>query len=284
MKIGIIVEMFRQPLEQGIVRAKELGAEGIQIYAVSNYLNMLKDSPERIAEIKRLCDENGLAVSAVCADLGGHGFADLAGNRERIEKTKKILDASAVLGTKVLTTHIGVVPSDPQDPVYKGMVNILREIGSYAADRGFTLAIETGPETPELLLRFLQDIGVRGVGVNMDPANLVMVQNADPANAVRLLGKYIVHTHAKDGIQYRTCDAKRVYDAFAEGGFDQLIQETGELFAELPLGKGKVPWDRYLAALNDIGYEGFLTVERECGENPDRDIANAVSFLKEKLH
>ena len=74
MKIGMIVESLRRPLEEGIRRARELGAEGIQIYAVSRYLDMLNDSPGKLKSLKTLANDNGLAVSAVCSDLGGHGF------------------------------------------------------------------------------------------------------------------------------------------------------------------------------------------------------------------
>ena len=89
MKIGIIVESLRRPLEEGIRRARELGAEGIQIYAVSRYLDMLNDSPGKLKSLKTLANDNGLAVSAVCSDLGGHGFSDPAGNPERLEKTRR---------------------------------------------------------------------------------------------------------------------------------------------------------------------------------------------------
>lgn len=283
MKIGMIVESLRCPLETGIPRARELGADGIQIYAVSPYLDMLNDSPDKLKILKETAEKNGLVFSAVCSDLGGHGFSDPPGNPERIEKTRRIMEASRIFNTHVLTTHIGVVPSDRNSKLYAEVVETLQTVGALAADNGMVLAIETGPESPEQLNQFLLDVDHKNIGVNMDPANLVMVQNADPAAAVRLLGKYIVHTHAKDGIHFQDCDPKRVYDAFAEGGFDQLIAETGELFREVELGKGQVDWNEYLKALREVGYDGFLTIEREVGSHPEKDIADAVRFLKSNL-
>ena len=283
MKIGMIVESLRCPLETGIPRARELGADGIQIYAVSPYLDMLNDSPDKLKILKETAEKNGLVFSAVCSDLGGHGFSDPPGNPERIEKTRRIMEASRIFNTHVLTTHIGVVPSDRNSKLYAEVVETLQTVGALAADNGMVLAIETGPESPEQLNQFLLDVDHKNIGVNMDPANLVMVQNADPAAAVRLLGKYIVHTHAKDGIHFQDCDPKRVYDAFAEGGFDQLVAETGELFREVELGKGQVDWNEYLKALREVGYDGFLTIEREVGSHPEKDIADAVGFLKSNL-
>ena len=283
MKIGMIAESLRCPLETGIPRARELGADGIQIYAVSPYLDMLNDSPDKLKILKETAEKNGLVFSAVCSDLGGHGFSDPPGNPERIEKTRRIMEASRIFNTHVLTTHIGVVPSDRNSKLYAEVVETLQTVGALAADNGMVLAIETGPESPEQLNQFLLDVDHKNIGVNMDPANLVMVQNPDPAAAVRLLGKYIVHTHAKDGIHFQDCNPKRVYDAFAEGGFDQLVAETGELFREVELGKGQVDWNEYLKALREVGYDGFLTIEREVGSHPEKDIANAVRFLKSNL-
>ncbi len=154
-------------------------------------------------------------------------------------------------------------------------------MGQYAAERGITFAIETGPEPAVRLASFLDEVNSVGMGVNLDPANLIMVQNEDPVQAVYTLQHYIVHTHAKDGVQYRPCDPVKVYDAFAEGGIEGL--NLGDYFNELPLGEGKVDWPRYLAALSEVGYQGYLTVEREVGANPEADIRTAVEFLRKRI-
>ncbi len=119
-----------------------------------------------------------------------------------------------------------------------------------------------------------------GVRVNFDPANLVMVLGEDPAQAAEILGEYIVHTHAKDGILVKKTDPEIIYKFFAEGGIEDFRLE--DYFREVPLGKGQVNFDRYLNALVKTGFKGFLTVEREVGENPEQDILEAVQFLKLK--
>jgi sugar phosphate isomerase/epimerase len=101
-----------------------------------------------------------------------------------------------------------------------------------------------------------------------------MVTGDNPARAVYNLKDYIVHTHAKDGKQLFYKDPEIVY------GMVESHIVTGPSFIEVPLGEGSVNWDEYLSALNDIGYKGFLTIEREVGESPEQDIRNAVLFLK----
>ena len=108
-----------------------------------------------------------------------------------------------------------------------------------------------------------------------------MVTDDDPVEAVYTLKDYIVHTHAKDGILLKKTDPKVIYDFFAEGGIGDL--RLDEYFKEVLLGLGKMPFERYLKALDDIGYNGFLTVERETGADPAKDIGAAVEFLKEKI-
>ncbi|MDD4817012.1 MAG: sugar phosphate isomerase/epimerase [Victivallaceae bacterium] len=283
MKIGMIAEMLREPLFQSLDTAKAMGATGVQLYAVYGDHNFLEMSDEEMLKIKQHCDKLGLKVSAVCADLGGHGFASEKDNPERIAKTKKIVDKAVLLGAPVLTTHIGVVPADPESHNYKLMADALRECGKYAESKGITLAIETGPEPATRLKKFLDYIGCKGVGVNLDPANLAMVCRDDPAKAAHTLAKYIVHTHAKDGHNFRPCDPAEVYAAFADGGFEKMVKEAGPIFREMPLGQGDVNWDEYMAALKEIGYNGFLTIEREVGDNPKADIAMAIDFLKARI-
>ena len=120
------------------------------------------------------------------------------------------------------------------------------------------------------------------MGVNLDPANFTMVTGQDATEAVYILKDYIVHTHAKDGIMLDpTQDPANVYHSFAVGGVEALNACRG--FKETPLGEGKVDWKSYLGALREIGYDGFLTIEREAGSNPEADIEKAVSFLREYI-
>lgn len=162
------------------------------------------------------------------------------------------------------------------------MLNACREIGRYAEQNDVIFAAETGPEKAVTLKNFLDNVNSKGIGVNLDPANLVMVVADDPVEAVYTLKDYIVHTHAKDGIMLKQCNPVAVYDAFAECGINGF--DFGAFFNEVPLGEGDVDWDDYLKALFEIGYKGFLTIEREVGENPEDDIRKSVDFLRKKIN
>lgn len=279
MKIGVMLDSFRMSFAEGARAAAELGADGVQIYAVTG--DFCPEMPEeKKEECRRILAENGLVVSALCGDLGGHGFERAQDNPARIEKTKAIMDMALEFSTRVVTTHIGCVPHDETDPMYAVMQNALRELGEYGERIGVSLAIETGPEPTAVLAKFLAPLPA-SVAVNYDPANLVMVTGDDPVVGVANLADRIVHTHVKDGLRLKESDAREVYGAFAEGGIE--CEKLGEYFCETPLGEGGVPMDAYFEALRAAGYDGFLTVEREVGGNPYADIKIAVDYLKTKL-
>lgn len=275
--IGVIVDSFQVEIPEAVKKAASIGAQGIQVY--STYGDM---APENLTGSKRseflkLVKDNGLVISALCGDLGGGGFTHPEKNPEKIERSKRILDLALELETNVVTTHIGVVPSDSGAERYKIMQEACAELAGYADSIGAHFAIETGPETSLVLKEFLDSLNSTGVAVNLDPANLVMVTGDDPAKAVFNLKDYIVHTHAKDGRQLFYMDPEIVY------GMVKSHIVTGPSFEEVPLGEGSVNWDEYLKALNEIGYKGFLTIEREVGDDPEADIRKAVVFLKEKM-
>lgn len=285
MKIGVIVETLRLPLREGIRTAAEIGCEGIQFYGASTRwgFNLLERTPAEARELYKYIRDCGLIVSAVNSDLPGHGFGRADEVPERVKNVRRVIDMALEFDCRIITNHIGVVPADPADPEYAVMVDSLGQAAAHAASRGSTVAIETGPEPSRVLKRLLGDVASPALAINMDPANLAMVQNEDAENAVNTLAGHIIHTHAKDGVHLQDCDAKAVYDAFADGGFAALQAKTGKLFEEVPLGQGQVRWDAYLAALKRTGFDGFLTIEREAGADPRADIRMAVDFLREKL-
>ena len=276
MKIGVITDCFKLPLEKSIALASELGFDGVQIYATSGEFSPELSAFERLS-IKRILDREKLEVSALCGDMGGFGFQIEKDNPDRIEKTKRIIDLACDFDTRTVTTHIGVIPADVAHPRYSVMRDALSRCGEYAAKRGVTLAIETGPESATVLYNFVKSIEA-GVGVNLDPANFVMVTGQNPVEAVEILGKYIVHTHAKDGVMLRQTDPERIYGCFASGNEEKI--DISEYFYEAPLGKGQVDFPAYIRALSKIGYEGYLTVERETGADPKSDIILARDTIK----
>ena len=259
--IGKQPKCLDSPLKKTVPIAASIGAKGIQAYASYGELVPEHMTDAAIKEWLDLVKCHGMVFSAICGDLGGHGFEDEAENKDRVERSKRIIDLAKKLECNVVTTHIGTVPVE-ENAKKEVMRKACRELAVYADSIGSAFAVETGPETAQVLGDFLDSLGAGGVRVNYDPANLVMVVADDPVKGVYTLGKYIVHTHAKDGVQHKA---------------DPLEWE------EVPLGKGGVQWDGYLKALNDIGYTGFLTIEREVGDTPEADIRMAADFLRDRL-
>lgn len=278
--IGIITDSLRdQDTVSAIKKAAQLGANGVQMYATSGV-----NAPENLdtgkrRELLNVVKDNGLVFSAICGDLG-QGFGDPEKNPALIEKSKRILDLAKELECDIVTTHIGVVPSDPSHERYKIMQEACFALSRYADSIGSHFAIETGPETSLTLKNFLDTLGSTGVAVNLDPANLVMVTGDDPVQAVYNLKDYIVHTHAKDGIRLRESNPEFIYRSVHPVPEEYF---GVQYFEEVPLGTGKVDFPAYLAALDDIGYHGFLTIEREVGDNPEKDIRTAVDFLQKLI-
>lgn len=286
MQIGVIIESFREPLFQALETAASIGIKGVQMYAVCKDHDLIRMTESERMKLKQHIEKLGLKVASICGDLGGHGFQDEKGNPERVKLSKQIIDLCVFFGTKVMTTHIGVVPTRNDSPVFKAMAAALREVGGYAASKGCTLAVETGPEPISRLIEMIKASGDRGIGINFDPANLAMVLNVNPALEVPLAGKYIVHTHAKDGLHLRDFNPSDVYgtlDTYDLTPPEEQSKDKSPVFKEVPLGQGQVNWTEYLAALRQIGYDGFLTIEREVGENPKADIVMAVDFLKSRI-
>lgn len=271
--IGVMTCSFRVELPIALKNAAALNAQGVQIAISERELVPEKLNSSRRKEILDMIKSNGLVVSALCGDLG-MAFDNPVRNADLIERSKRILDLAKDLETNVVTTHIGVVPKDKTHPRYAVMQDACGQLSEYADSLNAHFAIETGPETAAVLKEFLDSLHSKGVAVNLDPANLVMVTGDDPVRAVYTLKDYIVHTHAKDGRQLIMKDPELIYGIIE----DEI--DAQQAFIELPLGQGDVDFPNYLKALDDIGYRGFLTIEREVGDDPDTDIRTAVHYLK----
>ena len=274
--IGVMLDSFRTDVNTALDKAQALGAQGIQVYATRGEMSPKEMTPEKRREFLNAVKDHGLVISALCGDLG-QGFVHPEKNPALIEESKRILDLAKDLETDVVTTHIGVVPEDTAHPRYGIMQDACGQLAAYADSLNAHFAIETGPEKAVTLKGFLDGLHSTGVAVNLDPANFVMVTGDDPVQAVYTLKDYIVHTHAKDGRRLHYVDPEILYGMVES---DMLKDNS---FIELPLGQGDVDFPNYLKALHDIGFTGFLTIEREVGDDPEGDIRMAVQFLENHI-
>ncbi|MBR3768403.1 MAG: sugar phosphate isomerase/epimerase [Clostridia bacterium] len=259
MKIGVIPNSFQLPFKEAVILARDMGVKGLQPYVTGGELSPETLSKEDRIDILKFVKSNGLEFSALCADFGLH-FNEKGTNEDGIKRTMAMMDLALDFDTRVITTHIGKVPDDENSEEYQNIVNTIERLGKYGDSIGVSFATETGPEMAIKLRGILEKADTKSAKVNLDPANFVMCAGQDPVEAVHILKDYIVHTHAKDGVKLSDTDYK-----------------------EYPLGQGGVPFPEYLAALKEIGYDGFLTIEREAGENRFNDIKDAVDFLESNL-
>jgi len=265
LKIGVFADSMRMPVRDGLQKARAMGAEYFQLFtSVFEFAYSDEFLPERMSAAQRQAfrayyEDLGMTLSATCADFGT-GFVDQAVNATMVPRMFEQINLAVDLGTRVMTTHIGVVPDKP-DAVWDTLCAALNVIGRYAEDHGVVLATETGPESGPVLRSLLDSLDTAGIRVNLDPANLVMA-GFDLDEALDALMPYIVHTHAKDGIR------------------DPAAWALGK-WQEMPLGQGDVPWTHYLSRLREGGYDGVFIIERELGDNPVADIAHAITFLRQ---
>jgi len=264
-KIGVIIDSLRMGIREGIRKAAKMGADGFQIFCTNGDMAPENMSKGDRNDFKKFAASLGLEISALCGDLG-KGFLDPEVNKSVVPRCKEFVDLAVDLETRIVTSHIGRLPDDENDPTWAAGLEAFSDLGAYAESRGCLVAMETGPEEPIVLKRFLDKIDNKGIGVNYDPANLIMCGPFDHIGGVGALKDYIVHTHAKDGI----CLLSERTTGRAED------QE----YLEVALGEGSVVFKHYLKALDDMGYAGFLTIEREVGDDPVSDVAAAVRFLR----
>jgi sugar phosphate isomerase/epimerase len=179
---------------------------------------------------------------------------------ERVRMTREISDHARDLGLDTISAHIGFVPDDHLDPEYRALVTVMQQICDYCAGNRQRFALETGQESAPALLHFIQDVGRDNLGVNFDPANMLLYGSGEPIEALGLLGRCVIGAHAKDGT---------------------WPKRPGELGEEKPLGEGQVGVDRYVAKLKEIGYTGAITIEREIsGPQQIEDIRRAIRLLE----
>ncbi len=253
-------------LRRQLELSKTIGVEGVQLWCVDyGDDNPCLLDPERCdkkcrKEIEEIIDSYGLEITGFCAQLSSPskfgGFDDPVGIDKRVRKTKHALELAVDMGSPIVTTHPGVIPEDKNHPSYKVIYNSISEIARYAEDIGAYFCIETGMERPEILRNFITDVGGEGLKVNFDPANLLRFGVREVINGVKILGAWIVHTHAKD-YNPRTRLAT--------------------------VGKGMVPWKEYLRKLRNQGYNGWLVLEDETGKDVVGSLIYGRSFLEKTI-
>lgn len=252
--------------------ARELGVPTIQLHAPARETRTPQHAQAFLGRLK----DAGITLTAVFGGFDGESYADiptvertvglvpLATRAARTKEMKEIADFAKLLGCQVVALHLGFVPHDSTHPLYPEVIAVARDLCDHCRKNGQALHLETGQEPADALLRFIHDVERDNLFINFDPANMILYGSGEPIAALKQVGKYVRSVHCKDGTW-----AKRPG------------QEWG---AEVPLGEGDVGIENYLRTLNEIGYTGPLTIEREIPQEPERqkaEIGRAVRLLNE---
>ncbi len=272
MKIGVFVGFESlETLEEKFASLKENGFDNCQL----SCWVMPVITAENAVQVKALAEKYGITISAVWAGWTGEMVWDFYSGpktlgivpenmRElRIPQLKNASDFAKVLGVEDVITHMGFIPENPNDPIFPGFCDAVREVAEYCKANGQNLLFETGQETPVAMLRCFEEVGTGNLYVNLDTANLILYGKANPVDALDVFGKYVRNLHAKDG-RYPT-DGKH-------------------LGVETRLGDGKVDFRGVLTKLHELGFDRFITIEREItGERQLADINYARDYLQKIL-
>jgi len=266
LRLGVITHLGKEPeVEFGKIR--DLGLPTCQV----SMWNPDQYTDENVRLLRAASEKCGVEVTTIWTGYPGPavwnctegpstiGLVPPEYRAMRVEALKKGASFAAACGIPCITTHAGFIPESPTDPLYRGSVDALAEVARHCKKVGIYFCFETGQETPITLLRVMTDIGTNNLGVNLDPANLLMYGKANPIDALDILGPFVRGVHAKDG-EYPT--------------------EPGKLGVEKPLGDGRVNFPVLIPKLKGFGFSGALTIEREIsGPQQVVDIKRAIEIL-----
>ncbi|MDY0166245.1 MAG: sugar phosphate isomerase/epimerase family protein [Thermoguttaceae bacterium] len=252
--------------------AHELGVPTVHLHAPEKATRTAENAEKFLAKLKEL----GITISVVFGGFEGESYADIPTVKktiglvppetraERTREMKEIADFARLLGVDVVALHLGFVPHDRNDSLRAEVVEVTRQICDHCRSNDQRLHLETGQETADTLLGFLEDVDRDNLFINFDPANMILYGCGEPIEALRKVGKHVRSVHCKDAT---------------------WSDQPGETWgAEVPLGEGAVGFENFLATLKEIGYDGPLTIEREIPQDPARqkeEIGRGMRLLNE---
>ena len=163
------------------------------------------------------------------------------------------------LRLKLVTFHAGFLPQEESDPAFKKLYDRVTLIADRFAAKGIDIGFETGQETAETLRAFLIRLNRPNVGVNFDPANMILYDKGNPIDALRALGPWLKQCHIKDAVRTKS---------------------AGTWGEEVVVGLGDVNWQQFFSVLRELKFNGDLCIEREAGPQRVSDISAARKFLE----
>jgi len=233
-------------------------------------------SRERTELIRKKAREKEIKITSLICGFEDEDYQDIptikrtvglvnpATRGKRVLRVLSYSDFALELEVEIIQAHIGFIPENTSGSNYKELVLALQKIADYCKENDQSFTLETGQEKALVLSKFIEDVNRLNLGVNFDPANMLLYDADDPIKALDILGKYVIGVHCKDG---------------------KRPERKGELGKEYPLGEGDVGIEKFVDKLRKIGYTGHLTIEREIsGQKQIRDILKAKELLQKLVN
>jgi len=270
MKVGVCVQF--SSMDEMSKKFKSLVDNGFDNFQLICW-NMALFTEENAKQINSLCEEYGVTISAFWCGWEGPavwnfsegpktlGLIPLEWREQRVKNLCAGSDFAKLLGVKNVVTHMGFIYEDMNHPDFEPFCEAVKIVAEHCKQNGQNLLFETGQETPVTMLRCFERVGTDNLGVNLDTANLILYGKANPVDSLDVFGKYVKNLHAKDGT-YPT--------------------DGTNLGKETAIGQGKVDFKGVISGLHALGYDGYVTIEREIsGEQQTKDILSARDYLNE---
>ena len=268
MKVGVCIQFgSMEEMSKKFNSLVENGFDNFQLIC----WNLSLFTEENAKAINALCKEYGVTISAFWCGWEGPakwnftegpktlGLIPLEWRETRIKNLCAGSDFAKLLGVENVVTHMGFIYEDMNHPDFEPFCDAVKKVAEYCKANGQNLLFETGQETPVAMLRCFEKVGMDNLGVNLDTANLILYGKANPVDSLDVFGKYVRNLHAKDGT-YPT-------DGMSLG-------------SETAIGQGKVDFKGVISGLHALGYDGYVTIEREIsGEQQTKDILAARDYL-----
>ena len=230
-------------------------------------------TPDNAVVLKKLLEKYQITVSAFWCGWDGPriwgdfyesqitlGLVPRDYRQMRVQNLCDGADFAHMLGVTDVVTHMGFIPENPYDPDFSTFCVAVRSVAEHLKKNGQYLLFETGQETPVTLLRCFEEVGTDNLGINLDTANLILYGKANPVDALDVFGQYVRNIHAKDG-RYPTTGRR-----------------TGK---ETKIGEGKVDFKALFFKLKELGYNSYVTIEREIsGDQQLIDILESRMYLQ----
>jgi len=217
--------------------------------------------------LRRRFDEAGVTAISGMMAMEGEDYATLASIRRtggvvpdatwpaNLAAAVELSRIAGELRLPLVTFHAGFIPEVASDPGRALALERIRTLRDVFGAHGVRIALETGQETAGTLARVLLELD--GVGVNFDPANMILYGSGDPIEALGLLLRRVEQVHVKDALP---------------------SARPGEWGTEVPAGTGAVDWAAFTGALRQRPVD--RVIEREAGADRVGDVRLAVDLIR----